>query len=307
MQRAFINKMYELAAQNRDIVYLNADNGTDYDVLFSRAFPEQYYNMGIAEENMVAAAAGMALCGKIPFVCSNGAFLAYRAYEFIRNDVCLQRQNVKLVALGSGMSISALGPTHHTTEDISALKAIPGLAIYSLASAMEVAPVMDRAMAINGPVYLRLGMNMKRELHRSAEDISIDGVTVLRAGDAGVVFVTGDIIPAVLDACDILSAEHGAELEVDELLSLKPLDGEDILRHISGRRHVFCAEEHNVIGGLADSIACLCNAGGVPKPVHRIGLEDCFADGFGPQHQVQEYNGLGPRSIAERLLSVLKG
>ena len=139
MNSAYIGKLMELAEKDPDIIHLLADSGTGYDEMFKRNFPNQMYNFGIGEENMVAAAAGMASVGKKPFVFTAGAFLAYRSMEFIRDDVCFQNLNVKIIGMGSGLSWSSLGPTHHTTEDISVLRAIPNLMILSPATPRQVA------------------------------------------------------------------------------------------------------------------------------------------------------------------------
>ena len=131
MQSAYIGKLMELAQQDRNVIHILADSGTGYDEMFRRNFPGQIYNFGISEENMVAAAAGMAAAGKTPFVYTAGAFLAYRSLEFIRDDICFQNLNVKIVGMGSGLAWSSLGPTHHTTEDVAVLRAIPNLTILS--------------------------------------------------------------------------------------------------------------------------------------------------------------------------------
>lgn len=125
MQSAYIGKIMELAERDNNVLHILADSGTGYDEMFRKNFPGQFYNFGISEENMVAAAAGMATVGKIPFVYTAGAFLVYRAMEFIRNDVCFQNLNVKITGMGSGLAWSSLGPTHHTTEDVAVLRAIP--------------------------------------------------------------------------------------------------------------------------------------------------------------------------------------
>jgi transketolase len=301
MQRAFINCIYDLAEKNPNVVFLTADNGTDFDSLFSRAFPDQYYNLGIAEENLVAVAAGMAMCGKIPFICSAGAFLAYRAYEFIRNDLCFQEQNVKIVALGSGLSISALGPTHHTTEDISALKAIPGLRILSIASPLEVEAAMEYAMLRKGPVYLRLGMNATKEYHHKVAEINLEGINVLRQGKDALIFATGDVVAEALSAGEML-AQDGIDLEVDELISLKPLNKEEIIAKCRDRKFIFTVEEHNVLGGLGESLASALNEAGMASIVHKIGLNDRFAQGFGSQRELQEHNGLDAAHICQRIV-----
>ena len=172
MNSAYIGKLMELAEKDPDIVHLLADSGTGYDEMFKRNFPNQMYNFGIGEENMVAAAAGMASVGKKPFVFTAGAFLAYRSMEFIRDDVCFQNLNVKIVGMGSGLSWSSLGPTHHTTEDISVLRAIPNLMILSPATPRQVAACVQTAYEHDGPVYIKIGMNHEKEYFFQSKAVS---------------------------------------------------------------------------------------------------------------------------------------
>ena len=155
MQSAYIGKLMELAEQDARVLHILADSGTGYDEMFRRNFPEQIYNFGISEENMVAAAAGMATVGKIPFVFTAGAFLAYRSLEFIRDDICFQNLNVKIIGMGSGLSWSSLGPTHHTTEDIAVLRSLPNLMILSPATPRQVSECLETAYGHTGPVYMR--------------------------------------------------------------------------------------------------------------------------------------------------------
>ena len=165
MQRAYLSKLMEIAEKNSNVLHLVADSGTGYDEMFQRNFPLQMFNFGIAEEHMVAAAAGMATAGKIPFVYTAGAFLAYRSLEFIRDDICFQNLNVKVVGMGSGLAWCSLGPSHHTTEDIAVLRAIPNLKILSAATPLQTAACVEEAYQHQGPVYIRIGMNNEKEYY----------------------------------------------------------------------------------------------------------------------------------------------
>ena len=149
MQKSYINSLYQLLKKDKNVISCLSDSGTDYDEMIAREFPNQIINFGISENNKVAAAAGLASCGKIPFVYTTSAFLAYRSYEFIRNDVCIQNKNVKLIGMGSGLAWSTLGVTHHTTEDIAALKALPNLTILSPCSPKELEKCIYTAYDIN--------------------------------------------------------------------------------------------------------------------------------------------------------------
>ena len=188
MQRAYINSLYQLIQEDKDVISVLSDSGTDYDEMLKREFPEQCINLGIAEENLIGVAAGLAVGGKIPFVYTSGAFLAYRAYEFIRDDVCLQNNNVKIVGMGSGLAWSTLGPSHHTLEDISALRAIPNLLILSPASPKELAEMVKFAYQYIGPVYIRMGMSKEREIYTESYQFGIRTNIEIREGSHIAVF-----------------------------------------------------------------------------------------------------------------------
>ena len=159
-----MGSLMELSEVHNEIMYLTADSGEGgLDLMYQRNFPDRCFNFGIAEENMVAAASGMALCGKIPFVYTAAPFLVYRSFEFIRNDVCLQNVPVKMIGSGSGISVSSLGPTHHTTEDIAVLRSLPNLTIFSPATPKQAYESIKLAYTNPGPTYIRLGMNKERE------------------------------------------------------------------------------------------------------------------------------------------------
>ena len=167
MQKAFLQTLYDLAEEDRNVLMLSADNGIEFDKLFKRDFQQQYIEFGIAECNMVGAAAGLASYGKIPFVHTASNFLAYRAYEFIRNDVCVQNANVKIVGFGSGLANSTLGPSHHSTEDIGVLYSLPNLTILSVSSPLETEQAIKEAYLIKGPVYIRIGLVGEPEIQEN--------------------------------------------------------------------------------------------------------------------------------------------
>lgn len=252
MQSAYIGKLMELAEKDSRIMHILADSGTGYDEMFRKNFPGQMVNFGIAEENMVAAAAGLATTGMIPFVYTAGAFLAYRAIEFIRDDVCFQNLNVKIVGMGAGLSWSSLGPTHHTTEDLAMLRAIPNLMILSPATPMQVAAAVQTAYEHDGPVYIKIGMNREREFYEDGYSLDTKAVETVfqsegagqtecagqaenvgqletigwaeNAGQAGqvVVLVTGSILADAYDACKRL-ADEGMSVKLVNVACIKPI------------------------------------------------------------------------------------
>lgn len=194
MRTAYLNTLYDLASKDKRVYALISDNGAIVYDKYRKDLSEQYLNLGISEANMIGIAAGMASCGKIPFTYTIGAFLAYRAFEFIRNDVCLQKQNVKIVGTGAGEVYSALGPTHHSTEDLGGLRALPNLTIICPASPMEVKKATRAAYEYIGPVYLRLGTNREPEIYSEDYIFEIGKGVTIREGDDVTLIGTGSII-----------------------------------------------------------------------------------------------------------------
>ena len=303
MQRAYLMALYDLAQKDSNVLSVLADSGTGYDELFRRDFPKQLIDFGIAEEHAVGAAAGMAACGKIPFVYTAGAFLAYRSYEFIRNDICLQNLNVKVVGMGSGLAWSTLGPTHHTTEDISALRAIPGLTVFSPSCPREVEKVVKAAYEIKGPVYIRIGMNAEPDIYGEDYPFVTGKNITLRNGEGIVIFTTGSIASEVCAAADELK-EQGIFITVVNVPTIKPFDTENVLEMLQSHDIVMTVEEHNILGGLGSMVAEVMAENAVPHPLIRMGLHDVFAKGYGTIAQVRAANGLDRKTIVERIQKI---
>lgn len=295
MRNTYLKTLYDLAEKDADIVSLVADNGLIVYDDFRRDFPDRYYNFGIAEANMVAAAAGMASCGKIPFAYTISAFIAYRAYEFLRDDVCFQNQNVKLIGIGSGLTYSTLGPSHHTTEDIGLLRALPNLTVFSPATRAEVKWMMREAYRIKGPVYIRLSNNAE-EYYRGDITFTLGEPSVIQSGGELTVFVTGSVINEVMDAVQRLN-EDGLTVEVVSVHTLKPIVTERIAELVRKTGCFVTVEEHNVIGGLYSAVAESLAKENIMVPNLAIGLQDVFAEEYGDLHPVRCANGLDNQSI----------
>jgi len=297
MQSAYIGKLMELAERDTNVLHVLADSGTGYDEMFRRNFPKQIYNFGIAEENMIAAAAGMAMVGRIPFVFTAGAFLAYRSFEFIRDDVCFQDLNVKIVGMGSGLSWSSLGPTHHTTEDIAVLRSIPNLMILSPATPKQVTECVRIAYENVGPVYIRIGMNHEKEFYDDKYRMNISENETILKGKEILVYSTGSILEEVCEAATILK-KNGIQVEIVNVTTIKPFDKGDIIEKSKKFHIIYTVEEHNVIGGLGSIISEVVAENNLDVKVNKIGLNDCFAIGYGTHSTVRKNNGLDAASIA---------
>ncbi len=300
MNSAYIGKLMEIAEKDHNVLHLLADSGTGYDEIFHRNFPNQMYNFGIAEENMISAAAGMATVGKIPFVFTAGAFLVYRSMEFIRDDVCFQNLNVKVIGMGSGLSWSSLGPTHHTTEDVSVLRAIPNLMILSPATPNQVRACVQKAYDHEGPVYIRIGMNHEKEFFEESYLVSENGMDIIKDGHDIAIFVTGSILEEVSEAVEMIEKE-GTTVRLINVVSIKPFSTKYALSVIETVKKVYTVEEHNVHGGLGSIIAETIAYNGVISKVVPIGLNDCFAEGYGTHATVRKANGLDAMAIYQKI------
>lgn len=300
MQSAYIGKLMEIAEQDNRVMHLLADSGTGYDEMFRYNFPKQIHNFGISEEHMVAAAAGMATVGYVPFVYTAGAFLAYRSLEFIRDDICFQNLNVKIVGMGSGLSWSSLGPTHHTTEDVAVLRSLPNLMSLSPASPRQVVACVQVAYEHQGPVYIRIGMNNEKEFFADGYKLNLDSNDVLQENGDISIFVTGSILEEVQGAVEALEQEgHGVNLI--NVPVIKPLANGQILSMAKNSRLCFTVEEHNVLGGLGSAIAEVLTENGVGVPLYRIGLKDRFAVSYGTHASVRKANSLDAQSIYQQI------
>lgn len=295
MRTAYLDTLYDLASKDKRVYALISDNGAIVYDKYRKNLSSQYLNLGISEANMLGMAAGMATCGKIPFAYTIGAFLAYRAFEFIRNDICLQKQNVKIVGTGAGEVYSALGPTHHSTEDLGGLRSLPNLTILCPASPLEVKKATVAAYEYDGPVYLRLGTNKEPEIYK--EDYSYEigkGITVKEGNDVTLIG-TGSILKDILDVAELLE-EDGIRARVINIHTIKPIDNEIILRAVEETRRIVTIEDHNKIGGLGSAVAEVIAESGKGVVFKRFGLQG-FSNGYGTYEQVKEMNDIGIEQI----------
>lgn len=299
MRTAYLETLYNLASKDKRVYALISDNGAIVYDKYRKDLASQYLNLGISEANMLGMAAGMASCGKIPFAYTIGAFLAYRAFEFIRNDICLQRQNVKIIGTGAGEVYSALGATHHSTEDLGGLRSLPNLTILSPASPLEVKKATIAAYEWNGPVYLRLGTNKEPEVY--SEDYKFEvgkGVTIKEGTDITLIG-TGSIVKDILEVAELLQKE-GIKCRVINMHTIKPIDKDIILQAVNETGKIATIEDHNVIGGLGSAVSEVIAESGKSAVFKRFGLYG-FSEGYGTYTQVKEMNGLGISQIYNQI------
>lgn len=297
MRNAYLSVLYDLAKKDKRIFALVADNGAIVYDKYREDFGDRFINCGIAEATMISVASGLAACGKIPFAYTISCFITMRAFEQVRNDVCLQKMNVKLVGIGAGFVYSNLGPTHHATKDIALMRALPGMTVFSPADPLEAKKVTVAAAEIHGPVYLRLATSRTPTIYKEDYDFKVGRGVILREGKDVSIIATGNIIHEVIQAVDELSKD-GISVRLINMHTLKPIDEEIILKAAKETGAVLTVEEHTIIGGLGSAVAeVLMENSGVATKFKRLGLKGVFPSGYGSYQDMKEINGLSSKDI----------
>jgi len=266
--------LVELGKENPNIVVLEADLGkSTMSCYFEDTFPDRYFEMGIAEANMTGFAAGLSLTGKIPFTNSFAVFAAGRAYDQIRQSVCLPNLNVKIVGSSAGLSDYGDGSTHQTVEDIAIMRAIPNMTVLVPADAVETARMTRAAAAHEGPVYLRITRSELPDVVPESEAFVVGRPALLRDGTDVVVYACGAMVAEALEAA-AKAAVQGLSLRVVNVSTLKPIDEAALTRFADGVKAIVTAEEHSLVGGLASVVTFAFR--GVGVPIECVGIDDRF-------------------------------
>ncbi len=287
--------LVELGAMNERIVVLEADLGkSTMTCLFQDAFPERFFEMGIAEQNMVSTAAGLAISGKIPFVNSFAVFSTGRVYDQIRQSVCLGRVNVKIMGSSCGLSDYGDGATHQGIEDIALMRAIPNMTVLAPADGIETRKVIEAAVEYNGPVYIRVNRNEIPDVTGESDSFVIGVPTVVRQGTDIVVFANGYMVWKALRAADTLEKE-GVSLRVVNVSSLKPVNEEAVKSLAEGVKGIITVEEHSIIGGLASIMAFIFRGRAIP--FESVAINDLFGQSTMDYEQLLDHYGLSESAI----------
>jgi transketolase len=300
---AYGEALVELGAENKDIVVLETDVGSSTrSILFGKAYPEKYFNVGIAEGNMMAIAAGLASCGKIPFVNTFAVFATLRAGDPLRNLVCLANLNVKVAAAYGGLSDSYDGATHQSVEDIAIARALPNVTVVVPTDAVETKAAVQAVARHKGPVFLRLGRAPVPILFAETPEFKIGEGVVLRPGRDFTLVACGYMVHKALEATEIL-VNDGFDPRVIAMPTIKPLDTELLLEAAIETGRIVTIEEHNIYGGLGSAVAeYLVQTR--PVPMNIIGIPDRYGES-GDYEELLRKMGLDGRSIAKQIYRFL--
>jgi transketolase len=288
----------ELGGEFADIVVLDADlSGSTKSKVFGQKYPDRFFNMGIAESDMVSCAAGLATTGKIPFVNTFTVFLTTLGLIATRAQVCYGNLNVKLAGGYCGMSDALDGATHHATEDIAVMRSLPNMQVIVPSDPESTRWATRYAAEHVGPVYLRLSRGEYPDLYPAGTTFQAGKGKIVRPGKDCTVFAIGILVHKALEAAELLQAE-GIELEVVDLVSVKPIDRELIVASAKKTGAVVCAEEHQIYGGAGSAVAEVLAGQGVGAPTEFIGVQDVFTETGKYDGLLQTY-GLDAKAVAE--------
>lgn len=298
MRTAFFQTLERLAADNPRIFLVTGDLGFSVVDEFARRHPAQFLNVGVAEQNMTGVAAGLALSGKIVFTYSIANFPTLRCLEQIRNDVCYHRADVKIVSVGGGYSYGALGSSHHATEDLAVLRAMPEMCVVVPGGPREAECATRAVVARPGPCYLRLGRAGEPAIHAKPFDFRIGRALTVREGADLTLIATGSAVPIAVGAAENLAA-RGLQARVLSMHTIKPLDAEAVVRAMRETRVILTVEEHSVVGGLGGAVAEVIAQEAAPSvPFRILGLPDAFCRDVGSQNYLRRRAGLSPEDVA---------
>lgn len=302
---AICQVLMDTAKEDKDIVVLCSDSrGSASLTPFVDAFPEQFVEVGIAEQNLVSISAGLAKCGKRPFAASPACFLSTRSYEQIKVDVAYSNTNVKLIGISGGVSYGALGMSHHSCQDIAGISAIPNMRIYIPSDRHQTACLIKELTKDDKPAYIRVGRNPVEDIYEEGNvPFQMDQATVLSEGTDIAIIACGEMTAPAKKAAELLKNE-GKTVTLLDMYCVKPIDAEAVIRAAKQCRGVITVEEHSPYGGLGAMVSQIVSAN-CPKKVINLSLPDAPVI-TGTSGEVFDYYGLNPEGIARQALELLK-
>ena len=308
MRNAFAAELLALAREDERVVLLSGDMGNNLFNAFKEARPDRFFNCGAAEANMTGVAAGMALAGLRPVTYSIASFNPGRCAEQVRLDICLQNLPVVVVGVGAGFSYASLGPTHHSLEDIAWMRSLPNMTVLCPGDAVETRCALRAALALGGPVYLRLGKKNEPVVHQTIPPFEIGkGLTVREGGDIALLSV-GTLLPLAVEAAEAL-AGRGISAEVVSLHTIKPLDTALLQRVFASRKLVVVLEEHVAAGGAWSAVAewrCSQDDDSLRARLARCGVDDVFYTQGGNTAWMRRLAGLTPEGVCAVVENALR-
>ena len=304
VRKAFGKTLAEIGEQNEKIIVMDADLACSTQTkIFADKFPDRFFDCGIAEQNMLATAAGLASEGKIPFVASFAVFVTGRTYDQIRNGICYPNFNVKIVGTHGGVTVGEDGATHQALEDISLMRGLPHMTVIVPADCKECQEAIKYAALHEGPTYIRIPRSNVPDIFDENYSFNIHKAVVVEEGTDVSVFTNGETLAEVLLAAEELKKDN-ISLEVINVPVVKPLDFQTVIESVKKTKLAITVENHSIIGGLGSAI-CETIADKLPSKVYRFGIHDEFGQS-GKAEELIEYYGLDSKTLAKRIRAIIK-
>ena len=298
-RQSYGEALAELGKEKPNIVVLDADLSTATKTnIFAKEFPERFFDMGIAEQNLVSTAAGMSTCGKIPYVSTFAVFAAGRAYDQIRNSVCYPKLNVKICATHAGVTVGEDGATHQMIEDISLMRTLPNMTVLSTSDDVQTKWAVKEISKINGPVYLRLSRLATPIIYGENQKFEIGKAVQIGEGTDATIFATGVTVSEAIRAQEILE-NKGIKVRVVDIHTVKPIDKDMVIKCAKETKKLISVEDHNVIGGLGSAISEVLTEE-YPVKLVRMGINDTFGKS-GKAIELMQYFGITAENIVEKV------
>ncbi|MBI2440791.1 MAG: 1-deoxy-D-xylulose-5-phosphate synthase [Lentisphaerae bacterium] len=300
---SFFEALFIIAKNDRQVVVVTADCGAPSLDQFRTHLSHQYVGVGIAEQNMITVAAGLALAGKIPYVYAIAPFASLRCYEMIKVDICSMHLPITVLGVGAGLSYDIMGPTHHTTEDISIMRALPDMTIYTPSDSIMAAALANLTYQQRRPQYVRFDREVFLSIYPETADFSA-GLTHLRQGKGTCLVATGIMVHSALRVADELK-KKGLDLGVIDLYRAAPITGELLIKAVADYDLIISLEEHFVVGGIADALPRVLAEAGICKRLHNIGLPHKYLFEYGGRRRLHELTGLDDESLAQKIAKII--
>lgn len=305
MRTVFNKTLLEIAKKNPNIYMILADIGYGEIEEFANTFPDRYFNVGVAEQNMTGVACGVALEGNTAVTYSIANFPTLRCLEQIRNDVCYHKVDVKIVIIGGGLAYGALGVSHQSTEDIAIMRSLPDMIVLAPADKKEAEAATYATFEHRGPVYYRCGYKNEPDIHKGPIDFRIGKAIEVKSGSQVTLIGTGTITYNALKAAEILE-KKGISTRLLSMHTVKPIDDEAILKAAEETGAIVTVEEHNILGGLGSAVAEVLCDNGVGVPFQRIALPDTYVHEVGSHDWLLEQYGFTSEAIAKKTEEVIR-
>jgi len=306
LRKAYGEALVEAGKENKDVVVLEADLGkSTMSVMFKEAFPERYFEMGIAEQNMTSTAAGFALAGKIPFTGTFAVFAAGRAYDQIRCSIAIPKANVKLIGSSCGLSDFGDGKTHQSVEDGNIIRAIPNMVVLNPVDAEEVKKMVRAVIKYSGPVYMRINRNDLPVYTSPSGDFQMGKIYPIREGKDAVIFATGVMVSKAMEAAEKLKAKDDISVQVLNVSTIKPLLKKEVLKYAAGKKAIITAEEAVKSGGMGEAIAS-CVFGEINAKFEMVAINDEFGTSAHNYEELLVKYGLSANHVYKAVIKALK-